>query len=131
MLGLIRLGEGSYGVSIARKLELQTGREIALTSVYAALERLGNQGYVTSVVGDPTPEPGDRAKRSFYATKKGLREVGETRRTLTKLWAACWNYSRGTSHEDSAGATNCRVVIPSTRWGEGRTCPRFGCQSQV
>lgn len=87
MLGLIRLGEDSYGIPIAQELKLQTGREIALASVYAALERLENKGYVTSVLGDPTPERGGRAKRFFTPTRRGLSEVRETRRILMKLWA--------------------------------------------
>jgi PadR family transcriptional regulator, regulatory protein PadR len=86
MLVLIRLGEGAYGVPIARELERQTGREVALGSVYAALERMEVKGYVSSAVGDPTPERGGRAKRFFSPTSKGLREVRETQRILVRLW---------------------------------------------
>lgn len=87
MLGVIRLGEDCYGVPIARELELHTGREVALASVYAALERLEEKGYVTSALGGPTPERGGRAKRFFRPTNRGLRAVRETRRILTGLWA--------------------------------------------
>jgi PadR family transcriptional regulator, regulatory protein PadR len=41
---------------------------------------------VTSQLGDSTPERGGRAKRYSHVTGKGLREVGETHRTLKKLW---------------------------------------------
>jgi len=40
MLALLRLGEDAYGVPISREIERQSGREVALGSVYAALERL-------------------------------------------------------------------------------------------
>src|SRR5271155_4645858 len=86
MLVVIRLGENAYGVPIVREIEIQTGRTNAFASVYAALERLERKGYVSSVLGDPTPERGGRAKRFFSATSKGLRAVRETQRILIELW---------------------------------------------
>jgi DNA-binding PadR family transcriptional regulator len=86
MLALMRLGEDAYGVPISREIEQRSGREVALGSVYAALERLEEKGFVTSQLGDSTPERGGRAKRYFHVTGEGLREIGETHRTLKKLW---------------------------------------------
>jgi DNA-binding PadR family transcriptional regulator len=63
MLSLMRLGENAYGVPIAREIEEQSGREVALGSVYVALERLADKGFVTSDLGDSTTERGGRAKR--------------------------------------------------------------------
>jgi DNA-binding PadR family transcriptional regulator len=48
MLVLLRLGEDAYGVPIAREIEEQTKREVKLGSVYAALERLEEKGFVAS-----------------------------------------------------------------------------------
>lgn len=53
LLALIRLGDNAYGVTIARELEAKSGREVILANVYAKLERLEEQGYVTSKIGDP------------------------------------------------------------------------------
>ncbi|PYS29245.1 MAG: PadR family transcriptional regulator [Acidobacteria bacterium] len=86
MLALIRLGENAYGVPICRELEERSGREVAVGSVYAALERLEDKGFVASELGDATPERGGRAKRYFRVTARGLREVRETQRTLMALW---------------------------------------------
>jgi PadR family transcriptional regulator len=86
MLALIRLGENAYGVPICRELEERGGREVAVGSVYAALERLEDKGFVASELGDATPERGGRAKRYFRVTARGLREVRETQRTLMALW---------------------------------------------
>jgi PadR family transcriptional regulator, regulatory protein PadR len=86
MLVLLRLGESAYGVPISREIERQCGREVALGSVYATLERLEEKGLVSSDLGEPTPERGGRAKRYFHLTRKGLREVRETRQTLIRLW---------------------------------------------
>ena len=62
-------------------------REVALGSIYAALERLEAKGLVTSTIGDPSPERGGKAKRYFRLTGKGVREVRDTQRTLQKLWS--------------------------------------------
>jgi PadR family transcriptional regulator, regulatory protein PadR len=86
MLALIRLGDAAYGVPISREIEDRSGREVSVGSVYAALERLESKGLVTSELGEATPERGGRAKRYFRVTAKGLREVRETQRTLTRLW---------------------------------------------
>ena len=62
------------------------GREVLMGSVYAALERLEEKGFVSSEVGVPTPERGGRAKRYFRITEGGLRQVRDTRGALIKLW---------------------------------------------
>lgn len=86
MLLVLRLGDGAYGVPIAREMEDHTNREAKLGSIYAALERLENKGLVVSELGEPTPERGGRAKRYFRVTKQGLRKVRETRHALIRLW---------------------------------------------
>jgi PadR family transcriptional regulator, regulatory protein PadR len=86
MLALLRAGEDAYGVPIAREIEAHSGREAGIASVYAALERLERKGFVTSQVGEPTPERGGRAKKFFHATPLGLQQVRNTRKTLVRLW---------------------------------------------
>jgi len=95
MLVLIRLGEDAYGVPIGRAIEEASGREVALGSVYAALERLEEKGLVASSVGDPTPERGGRAKRYFRVTNAGLQQVRKTRQTLVNLWRGLPQLERG------------------------------------
>jgi len=86
LLALIRLGDDAYGVPISQAIEESTGREVLIGSVYAALERLEEKGFVTSEMGEPTPERGGRAKRYFHITAKGLRQVRETKQALVSLW---------------------------------------------
>ena len=86
LLALIRLGDEAYGVPISREIEERSGREVALGSVYAALERLEEKGLTTSRLGDPTAERGGRAKRYFRVTAQGLRAVRETQKALISLW---------------------------------------------
>src|SRR5438132_7403348 len=86
MLALIRLGDNAYGVPISEELEKRTGRDVAIGSVYAALERLEDKGFVTSELGEPTPERGGWAKKYFHVTARGLKEVRDPQRPLVKLW---------------------------------------------
>jgi DNA-binding PadR family transcriptional regulator len=85
MLALIRLDDGSYGVPIANTIEKCTGREVIVSSVYAALERLTRKGLVSSQVGEPTPERGGRAKRYFRITAEGERQTRRVLREFTQL----------------------------------------------
>jgi len=86
LLSLIRLGDEAYGVPISKEIEKHSGHDVAVGSVYAALERMRDRSFVTSTVGEPTAERGGRAKRYFNITAKGMKVVQETQRTLTQLW---------------------------------------------
>src|SRR5271170_2111669 len=48
LLATIRPGSDAYGVQICREICEKGGREVALASVYAALERLETKGLLTS-----------------------------------------------------------------------------------
>jgi PadR family transcriptional regulator PadR len=86
LLSVVHLGEDAYGVPISREIERLRGRDVAVGSVYAALERMESKGLIASSLGDPTPERGGKAKRYFRVTKAGLRQVHETRRVLSQMW---------------------------------------------
>ena len=68
MLGIVRLGDNAYGVTVHRELEAITGRSIRSGAIYVALERLHGKGLVLSAFGEPTAERGGKAKR-FYARR--------------------------------------------------------------
>ena len=87
LLALIRLGEDAYGVPIAAAIEDTTGRAVSLGSVYAALDRLEGKEFITSRIGEPTPERGGRAKRHFRVTARGVREAKAARKAFSRLWA--------------------------------------------
>jgi DNA-binding PadR family transcriptional regulator len=86
LLALMRLGDGAYGVPIAREIEETSGRVVALATLYATLTRLEKKGLVSSKLGEPTAERGGRAKRYFRVTTRGLREVRDAQRVFTSLW---------------------------------------------
>ena len=86
LLAILRIGGDAYGVPIAREIERTGGRRVVLGAVYTALDRLERNGLVSSMVGEPTPERGGRAKRFFEVTPQGLRGVKGTQRALVALW---------------------------------------------
>ena len=87
LLAVMRPGGDAYGVLIARDIADKSGREIALASVYAALERLERKGYLASSLGEPTAERGGKARTYFKATAAGIREAREAHATLLRLSA--------------------------------------------
>ena len=86
LLAVLRCGDDAYGVRIARELEDTAGRRALLAAVYTALDRLEQQGLVTSAMGEPTPERGGRAKRFFTVTPRGIRDVKQAQQALQSLW---------------------------------------------
>lgn len=75
----------AYGVSIARDIARSSGRQVALASVYAALERLERKGFVVSSLGEPRVERGGKARTYFRPTPAGIREARETHAMLMRL----------------------------------------------
>lgn len=86
LFAILRLGKDAYGVPISQEIEAQSGRRIALSGVYAALERLEQKGFVTAQLGEATPQRGGRAKTYFRLTAEGLEEASAAKQTLVNLW---------------------------------------------
>lgn len=86
LLVVVRLGDEAYGMRICAELAERMGRDVAIGSVYAALDRLERRGYVTSDIGEPTPQRGGRAKRYFTAERRGVEALANSRTLLTGLW---------------------------------------------
>ena len=85
LLAVIRPSKESYGVQISREIAEKSGREVALASVYAALERLEKKGLVRSALGLPSPERGGKARTYFQPTALGVAEARDAQSTLQKL----------------------------------------------
>ena len=88
LLAVLALGEGAYGVAVQEVIERETGREVTLGAVYAALERMERKGLLQSALSDATRERGGKPRRLFSATASGLRTLGDTRRAREALWKA-------------------------------------------
>lgn len=82
LMALIRLGTNAYGMTIRQELTKRTGKEVSIGAVYTTLERLERKGYVSSRLGDATPERGGRAKRYFRIEAPGEQALNASRETL-------------------------------------------------
>jgi PadR family transcriptional regulator, regulatory protein PadR len=85
LMAVIRPAKDAYGVLISREIAEKSGREVALASVYAALERLEKKGFVSSRLGEPTAERGGRARTYFKPTAAGIKEAREAHQTMLRL----------------------------------------------
>lgn len=85
LLALPRLDE-AYGVSIRNEIEERAGRELSITAVYAALDRLEQYGYATSRMSDPLPERGGRARKTFDITRAGVAALEAERDAMSRMW---------------------------------------------
>ena len=85
LLAVMRPAGDAYGVLISREIAEKSGREVALASVYAALERLERKGFITSALGEPTAERGGKARTYFAPTANGVKEARNAHATLLGL----------------------------------------------
>lgn len=85
LLAILRLDQDAYGVTIRDALERETSREIALGAIYKTLGRLEDKGYVSSRLGDPTPERGGRRKKMYRLEAIGSRALKQSVSDLRRL----------------------------------------------
>jgi PadR family transcriptional regulator, regulatory protein PadR len=87
LAAIIRLKAEAYGVPIRRDLNERLGRLVSIGALYTTLERLEAKGFISSWMGDPTPERGGRAKRYYRIEAPGVRALNEARVAAERLWA--------------------------------------------
>ena len=87
LLAIVRRAPQAYGSTIRHEIEDRTGRSIAIGALYTALERLERKGFVSSVMADPTPQRGGRAKRYFQLRPSGAAALKRSRDALARMWA--------------------------------------------
>ena len=86
LLALLRRDNRAYGMEIREEIEARTGREVSYGAVYTTLDRLEATGFVSHVLGAPTPERGGRARKYFRVRPEGSAALAESRRALTVMW---------------------------------------------
>lgn len=86
LLALIRMGREGYGMTVRRELQSTSGRNVAIGSVYATLDRLETKGHVSSWHSDPEPHRGGRARRNFRVEPAGLVALTRSRDLLARMW---------------------------------------------
>lgn len=87
LLAVLRTHGNAYGVSISREITESGGCDVALASIYAALERLESKGFVKSERGEPTAERGGKARTFYHVTAAGMKELRSAHATFMRLSA--------------------------------------------
>jgi len=85
LFALLRLGDDAYGVTIRQEIEKRTGRNVSSGAIYTALERMEVRGYVTSRMGEPTPERGGRRKKYYTLEAAGSKALSRSYDALQRM----------------------------------------------
>lgn len=85
LFALVRLGPHAYGVSLRREIEARTRRTISPGALYTALDRLETRGFVSSRLGEPTPERGGKRKRLYTMQPAGERALARVYESLRQM----------------------------------------------
>ncbi|HKA17619.1 MAG TPA: PadR family transcriptional regulator [Blastocatellia bacterium] len=85
LLAVLRRSDDAYGVTIRRELIDNAERDVSIGAIYTGLGRLEQKGFVTSSLGEPTPERGGRAKRYYRITPAGLDALNHIHRSFGGL----------------------------------------------
>ena len=86
LLAIAQLRGEAYGVPIVEEIERRTGRSVARAAVYVTLRRLEEKGFVSSWIGDPTPERGGKGRRYVKLEAEGAKALREARRVAERMW---------------------------------------------
>ena len=71
LLSVFRLQDNAYLITIRDHIKRNTGKELAIGTIYVPLERLRRKGYVKTIIGKPTPKVGGRSVKYFRLTQEG------------------------------------------------------------
>ncbi|MBL6447088.1 helix-turn-helix transcriptional regulator [Fulvivirga sp. 29W222] len=89
------LGDEAYAFKIAEEFESQTQRAVSIGAVHSTLNRLSEKGFLTSEMGNSSPERGGRRKRIYTITATGRRVLIEARDFKTSLWEQYPGFANG------------------------------------
>lgn len=79
------LYDDAYAVAIAKELQSQSGRAVAVSAVHKSLYRLEEKGMLESKLSDPESKRGGKRKRLFSISPYGKKVLDESQDLRTKL----------------------------------------------
>jgi PadR family transcriptional regulator PadR len=88
LLAVRALGDNTYGVPIQQYVEKVTARPISIGSIYAALARLEEKGFVRSTMSEAVAQRGGKSRRVYAVTPSGLRTARDLHRVRERIWNA-------------------------------------------
>ena len=87
LLAVHQLQGRGYAVSIADEVGRRAGKAVNLGAVYGTLDRLEAKGFISSKLGERTPERGGKPKRFYQLTAPGVLALTQARDADTRMWA--------------------------------------------
>ena len=85
LLAIMRLRDNAYGISVMDEIKNRTGKALSVGAIYAVLERLQNNGMITSREGEPTSKRGGRKKLYFSLTGHGAIALTASQNAINAL----------------------------------------------
>lgn len=85
MLAILGLPGKAHGTNLRRKIEAETEQEVTYGSLYVALDRLEETGWLHSVPGPPSAHRNGRPKLIYHFTIEGLKRFRETGASVQPL----------------------------------------------
>ena len=85
LFALLRVGDDAYGVTLRREIETRTSRVVSAGAVYTAMERLEARGFVSSAIGEPTPQRGGKRKKHYKLEKAGAKALARSHASLSAM----------------------------------------------
>jgi len=86
LLAVCILDRNAYGITVKNEVERHTRRTILLGAVHITLYRLQDKGLLQSELGNASEKRGDRRKRLFKITDKGMELLRATQEVRQKMW---------------------------------------------
>ncbi len=77
--------EGASGPTIRTLITSRTGRSISPGAIFTAMARLEERGFVSSVLGEPTPERGGKRKRLYRMRAAGEAALRSAETDLARM----------------------------------------------
>ena len=88
LLAVRALGDSTYAVPVQQYVEKVTARPVSLGSIYAALARLEEKGFLRSTMSEALAQRGGKSKRVYSVTASGLRTARDLHRLRERMWNA-------------------------------------------
>jgi PadR family transcriptional regulator PadR len=88
LLAVGALGDNTYAVPIQQYVEKSTARPISIGSIYAALARLEEKGFLHSTMSEAVAQRGGKSRRVYSVTPSGLRTARDQHRVRQRIWNA-------------------------------------------
>ena len=88
LLAVRALGDNTYAVPVQQYVEKMTARPVSIGSIYAALARLEEKGFLRSTMSEAVAQRGGKSKRVYAVTAVGLRTARDLHRVRERIWNA-------------------------------------------